>query len=152
MTMNRRTAKPTPVTRISHGFGNNGLTDSLAARMKSVLFILTIPYLLVSALCVRLAIVARPLQVAKRLGADDEGEDQAQNCKCFSKCEAKHCDWLQDALCFWLTCNTIDVSSEDHANADSRTNCSQAVADHIQGAMQHVIMFLSRYRAFAGRL
>src|SRR5690606_33224236 len=90
--------------------------------------------------------------VAKRLGADDESEDQAQDGQCFSKCEAKHGNWLQDALSLRLTCNTVDVGSEDQANADSRTDSSQAVADHIQGAVQHVIMFLSRYRAFAGRL
>lgn len=72
---------------------------------------------------------------------DNEGENQAQDGQCFSKCEAEHSDWLQDALCFWLTCNAVDVSSEDQTNADSRTNCCQTVTDHIQGAAHAIIPF-----------
>lgn len=72
---------------------------------------------------------------------DNEGENQAKDGQCFSKCEAEHSDWLQDALCLWLACNAVDVSSEDQANADSRTNCCQTVTDHIQGAAHAIIPF-----------
>jgi hypothetical protein len=74
----------------------------------------------------------------------DEGEYEAKESKSFSKSESEEGNWLKNATCFWLTCDAVDVSSEDHSGSNRGSDCREAITDQVERAF-HFSYLSSHY-------